>query len=193
MHRGERGTAAVEAAIIFPLAVFLVFACVEMYQYFRSAALLDRAAFSVANGVALQRELFNQGACTQANDICVYGIIAKDVFQPLDFSDGGSMIISAYAATEPDVNGDVTWKSAPEWSATFKGSSPSVTAPVSKLTDTSAFPQVRVGDTIIVAETFYDYEPFAVSGAFWNVLAGTKSMYSRFFFRPRFDDLRVLH
>lgn len=188
----ERGVAALEAAIILPVAVFMVFACVELYQYYRAAALLDRVAFTVANGVAMQRELFNQGKCDQSNDVCVYGQIAQDLFQPLDYGSNGSMVISAFAATEPDEKGSVSWKSQTEWRVFFKGTASAQPDPVSRLVDSSAFPQAKVGDTIIVAEGFYDYIPFAMSSTFWASLAGTSQIYSRFFFRPRFDDLRVL-
>lgn len=188
----QRGAAAVEAALVLPVAVFMIFACVEVYQYFRAAALLDRIAFTVANGVAMQRGLASNGQCDQSDDICVYGTMAQDLFQPLDYSKRGGMIISTYAATEPDKNGDVSWKAQPEWRVTFKGSTSSLPDPISKLGDTTVFPPARTGDTLIIAETFYDHEPFAVSSHFWTALAGTTSMYSRFFFRPRFNDLRTL-
>jgi len=189
----ERGSAALEAALIFPVAVFLIFACMELYQYYRAAALLDRVAFTVADGVAMQRELFNHDQCDKSDDICVYGAMAQDLFRPLDYGRHGGLIISAYAATEPDTNDNVFWNPQPEWRMTFKGSGPAVPDPVSKLADKSAFPPAKVGDTIIVTEAYYEHEPFAMSSAMWTALAGTSQMYSRFFFRPRFDDLRVLH
>jgi len=191
-RRLQRGAAAIEAALILPVAIFMVFACLEVYQYFRAAALLDRIAFTVANGVAMQRELLNGGQCDKSDDICVYGTMAQDLFQPLDYSARGGMIISTYAATEPDENGDVAWKAQPEWRVTFKGSTSSLPDPISRLGDTTVFPPARTGDTLVIAETFYDHEPFAISSHFWTALAGTTNMYSRFFFRPRFNDLRTL-
>ena len=189
----ERGAAAIEAALILPVAVFLVFACMELYQYYRAAALLDRVAFTVANGVAMQRELFNHGQCDKSDDICVYGAMAQDLFQPLDYGQRGGLIISAYAATEPDKNSNVTWNTQPEWRMAFKGAGSAMPDPLSKLTGNDEFPPAKVGDTIIIAEAFYDHEPFAISSKMWTALAGTSHMYSRFFFRPRFDDLRELH
>ncbi|HEY9279805.1 MAG TPA: TadE family protein [Eoetvoesiella sp.] len=181
--KGQRGVAALEAALILPVAVFLIFGCVELYQYFRVAALLDRVAFSVANGVSMQRELFDRNNCTQSNDICVYGNIAQDLFQPLDYAANGGLVISVYAATEPDADNKVTWEQEPAWPPKeFNGAS-------SAVADTSAFPPAQPGDTLIVAEAFYKYTPFAMSSTFWTNLGGTSSMYSRFLFRPRFDDL----
>lgn len=190
-HRvGERGVAALEAALILPVAVFLIFACVELYQYFRAAALIDRVAFTVANGVSMQRELFDQNRCNESNDICVYGNIAKDLFQPLDYETNGGLIVSSYAAIVPPKGGNASWKAQSEWSKPFKGTSAG--APQTKITNTDAFPPAKDGDTLIVAEIFYEHTPFAMSSTFWTSLGGTSSMYSRFFFRPRFDDLRVL-
>jgi len=189
-QRGERGVAALEAAIILPVAVFLIFACVELYQYYRAASLIDRMAFTVANGVAMQRELYDDGNCTEANDICVYQTIASDVFQPLDYAAHGGMIISAYAATEPDGSGNVVWELLPEWTKTYKGTG--APNPATKVNDSSGFPPVRVGGTVVVAEIFYEHEPFVMSSAFWETLGGKRNMYSRFYFRPRFDDMRVL-
>jgi hypothetical protein len=176
-----------------PVAIFLIFACVETYQYFRAAALLDRVAFTVANSVAMQQELFDGGQCTKANDICVFGELAPDLFQPLDYDQRGGLIISAYAATELK-EGEVTvnWEEAPAWQKIFKGTDPAASVPVSKLTGTNGFPAVKVGDTVIVAEAFYDHEPYVMSARFWKSLAGTTQLYTRFFFRPRFDDLRTL-
>lgn len=188
----ERGVAALEAALLLPVAVFLLFACLELYQYYRAAALLDRVAFTVADGVAMQRQLFNHNQCGNSDDICVYGAMAQDLFQPLNYALNGGLIISAFAATDPDKNGNVTWKAQPEWHMTFKGSGSTLPDPSSQLTDKTSFPQAHVGDTIIVAEAFYDHEPFVMSSKMWAALAGTSHMYSRFFFRPRFDDLRVL-
>ncbi|NGM85861.1 hypothetical protein G5B35_00930 [Parapusillimonas sp. SGNA-6] len=192
-RRLQRGVAALEAAIIMPVAIFLIFACVETYQYFRAAALLDRVAFTVANSVAMQHELFDRDQCTQSNDICVFDELAADLFQPLDYDQRGGLIISAYAATElTEGEATVSWEGAPQWQKVFKGTGPDVTEPVSRLAGAAGFPAVKAGDTVIVAEAFYDHEPFVMSARFWKSLAGTTRLYSRFFFRPRFDDLREL-
>lgn len=193
LHRCQRGIAAVEAAVLMPVMIFLVFGCFEAYQYYRAAALLDRVVFTVANGVSMQRELVEDRDCSKTDDICVYGTIAQDLFKPLDYDGRGGLAVSAYAATEPAENGTVTWKDQPEWRKPFKGAAAGALDTASKLSDKSVFPPANVGDTIIVAEVFYDYEPFVMSSRFWASLAGTSHMYSRFFFRPRFDDLRVLH
>ncbi|NYT61731.1 pilus assembly protein [Alcaligenaceae bacterium] len=190
--RCQRGVAGVEAAILLPVMIFLIFGCMEMYQYYRAAALMDRVAFTVANSVSMQQELADKGQCTKTDDICVYGLIAKDLFQPLDYANRGGLVISAYAATEPAGKDPVSWKNQSEWSKPYHGVEAGDLDRTSRLTDKKIFPPAVVGDTVIVVEVFYDYEPFVISSRFWEALAGTSHMYSRFFFRPRFDDLRNL-
>jgi hypothetical protein len=189
--RCQRGVAGLEAALILPVMIFLVFGCFELYQYHRAAALMDRVSFTVANGVAMQRELFDKEECTKSDDICVYRTVAQDLFQPLDYAARGGLTISAYAATASGPNNSVVWKTDYEWRKAFKGTTAHDLDFPSRLDDKSTFPPARVGDTIIVAEVFYDFEPFVMSSRFWASLAGTSHMYSRFFFRPRFDDLRA--
>lgn len=192
LRRCQRGVAALEAALIMPVMIFLVFGCFEAYQFYRAAALLDRVAFTVASGVSMQRQLVDSGQCTKTDDICVYSTIAKDLFQPLDYAGRGGLAISAYAATTPAGTEPVAWKSQPEWRKVFTGSAAGTLDTASKLEDKSVFPPANVADTIIVVEVFYDHDPFVISSRFWASLAGTSHMYSRFFFRPRFDDLRAL-
>lgn len=194
-RRLERGVAAIEAALLMPVAIFLVLGCVETYQYFRADALINRVAFTVSNGVAMQQKLYDRNQCTKSDNICIYDTIAKDLFEPLDYAAHGGLIISTYATTDiviEDGNSTVSWKNSPEWFKIYK--SPTTAAePASKITDTSIFPPPKAGDTLIVAEVFYEHDPYIMSSKFWAALGGTKQMYSRFVFRPRFDDLRTLN
>ncbi|MFA5521476.1 MAG: hypothetical protein WCY98_04565 [Castellaniella sp.] len=188
----DRGVSGIEAAILLPLGVFMIFGFIELYQYHRASALVDRLSFTIANGVAMQADLHDRGRCTNADDICVYGAIAPTLFQPLDYNSNGKIIISAYGTTTPSRNQPVAWKGTPEWQKAFRGSSPGNAAVSSRLSNKAAFPPPRVGDVLVIAEVFYDYEPFVISARFWSALGGKRVLYSRFFFRPRFSDLRVL-
>ncbi|MBV6272976.1 pilus assembly protein [Alcaligenaceae bacterium CGII-47] len=194
-RRLERGVAAIEAALLMPVAIFLVLGCVETYQYFRAEALINRVAFTVANGVAMQQTLYDRSQCTKSDDICIYNTITNDLFEPLDYAAHGGLIISAFVTTDIVIdeagNSTVSWQNAPKWFKSYKGS-PTANDPASRLTDTDIFPPPKAGDTLIVAEVFYAHEPYIMSSKFWAALGGTRQMYSRFVFRPRFDDLREL-
>src|SRR5690554_1695460 len=120
----DNGIAGIEAALIIPLMVFIIVGTMELYHYFRAAAVLDRAAFTLADGVAMQRELFDGGPCDKSDHICTYGAVAQDLLTPLDFSRNGWVIITAFAATEPASGSNpppVTWKHAFEWQRIYAG------------------------------------------------------------------------
>ncbi|RLM22677.1 hypothetical protein BIY29_11850 [Brenneria alni] len=186
--RDSGGVMAVEAALILPVAVFLIFGALELYGYFRTSAVVERTAFMVANSLSMQRELNDSMGreCRLANDICTYRTIVSDLMTPLDYENHGGIIISLYT-TSLDDSGDTVWK--PKWQRLYKGSGNSP-IPVSKLAPPADFPQAAsIGDTTIVVETFYDYVPFVIGSTFWQKLSGERQISSRVFYRPRFSTL----
>jgi len=193
--RSDRGVAAVEAALVLPLMVFIIIGTIEVYQYFRAATILDRTAHTLASGISIQRELLDRGRCTEAIDICTYGAIANDLTTPLDFSERGSVVFSVYAATEPrgKASQPVSWEKTPTWRRGYGAAAQAQgTQPASRLDPPNGFPNANLGDTVLVVEVFYNFEPFALSAAFWEALGGERRIYSRAFFRPRFSDIREL-
>ena len=193
-RRGQRGIAAIEAALVLPLVAFTIVGFIELYQYFRAVTILDRASFTLANGLSVQRELFDMRQCDRSDDICTYGAITGDLLRPLDYAQRGQVIFSVYAANEPGRNGTVNWIQTPSWQRAYRpgtegGSGSAVAA--SRL-QVAQFPPANQGDTIIAVELFYDHEPFVMSSAFWEALGGPRRVYSRAFFRPRFSDIRTL-
>lgn len=193
LWKSNQGAAGVEAAILIPVLVFLIIGFIEVYQYYRAAALMDRTAFNLASGISIQRDLYDKNQCTKSDDICTYNAIAKDLMQPLDFEKNGHATFSVYAATEPNKNSVVQWEKTPKWQKKYRGSNQSINRPEAGTNlDTAQFPPANQGDTVIAVELFYDYEPFAISSVFWNALGGEKRLYSRAFFRPRFSDVREL-
>lgn len=194
-QRAERGIAAIEAAVLIPLMAFTIVGFIELYQYHRAVALLDRTAFTLANGISIQRDVYDRNDCTRTTNICTYHAIANDLMQPLNYNRNGQIIFSVYAATEPSGWNPppVTWKDNPEWRREYKGSNQHLGVPTAtSRVDLSDFPPANRGDTILVVEMFYDHDPFVMSAAFWDNLGGQRRLYSRAFFRPRFSDIRKL-
>ncbi|MEC5318908.1 hypothetical protein VSX61_08130 [Brenneria populi subsp. brevivirga] len=191
LRRDSRGVLAVEAALIIPIGVFVIIASWELYQYFRTASVVDRTAFMVANSLSMQRELHDNADCTSANSVCTYNTIASDLMTPLDYSRNGGMVISLYQVSS-DENSAPVWTDAPNcWSRTYKGSANSHSI-VSQLTPSTDFPapaSKNTVDTVIAVEVFYDYTPFIISSAFWQALGGEKRIVSEVFYRPRFNAL----
>ncbi|MDX5628484.1 MULTISPECIES: TadE/TadG family type IV pilus assembly protein [unclassified Brenneria] len=181
-RRDNRGVVAVETALLIPIGVFVIIASWELYQYFRTASVVDRAAFMVANSLSMQRELYGSSDCTLANSVCTYNTLASDLLTPLDYNHNGGMVISLYKVTS-DENGDSVWSAC--WSEPYNHV-------VSQLTPPAGFPTPAANDSVIAVEVFYNYTPFAISSALWQALGGEKRIVSEVFYRPRFSSLCVL-
>lgn len=189
----QNGVAGIEAAIILPIMIFFIFATIELYEYYRVKAIMDRAVFSLADGVAMQTELYEGGPCNQPDHICTYGVIAKDLMQPADYANKGSVQISLFEArqTGTSSNPKYEWKAAPNWSKLCNGSG--------TCTNTNSYPQLNSNDlkanrddTVVVVQLRQRYEPFVISSKFWENLGGEVNLITTAYYRPRFDDLKNL-
>ena len=98
--RNSRGAAGLEAAIVLPLFIFFIIGIVELYQQYRTQGIIDQAAATIAHSVSQQTALYANGSCDVANNVCVYGAIAQQVFSPLDFERNGRVVVSVYVAAE---------------------------------------------------------------------------------------------
>ncbi|MEE3663844.1 hypothetical protein V2I52_18285 [Brenneria sp. g21c3] len=193
-RRDNRGVVAVETALLIPIGVFVIIASWELYQYFRTASVVDRTAFLVANSLSMQSKLNDGTDCTLLKSVCTYSSIASDLMTPLDYNNNGGMVISLYQVTS-NKNGNLVWPDKPNcWSRAYKGSTNSHSI-VSQLTPSTDFPAPAIKnkeDSVIAVEVFYNYTPFAISSALWQALGGEKRIVSEVFYRPRFSSLCVL-
>lgn len=108
LRHDRRGSVAVETAILVPLGVMVILGAWELYSYYRAVAVVDRAAFMVANSVAMQREL-TRGNTRLANDLCTYSLIASDLMTPLRYTSGDSVEIRLYASEDMHAEGEWRW------------------------------------------------------------------------------------
>ena len=194
-RRARRGVAALEAALILPLMIFIIIGGAEMYLYTRVSAVMDRIAFTVANSISMQTELIDDGACTAPDHLCTYGTIMPTLLTPLD-ADKAAVIISVYTTDRPTSGTPTAWTSISSpnhgWTRTvYKGAG--IATPTSHVSAGSLPPAIisantQTADTVIAVELFYDYQPFAISGAFFNLLF-SPHRYSRALIRPRYADL----
>lgn len=195
-RHGRRGVAALEAVIVLPLMVFIIIGGMELYFYTRVISIMDRVAFTLANSISMQPTVSDGGACTSPSQICTYGTIMPTMLTPLDAKDAAA-IISVYATNTPQGGrGPTAWTSlsAPNhgWTRTvFRGAS--AAAPTSRISAANLpagiiSNNLRTADTMIVVEIFYKYEPFAISGAFFDLVFNPQQ-YSRSLIRPRYSDL----
>jgi hypothetical protein len=195
-RRARRGVAALEAVIVLPLMVFIIIGGVEMYLYTRVMAVMDRVAFTLANSISIQTSLIDGGPCASPDHICTYGAIIPPLLMPMA-PKNAAVIISVYATNTPFNGGPPSrWTSISSpnhgWTKTvYQGAS--AAAPVSRITAASLPTAIisrnlQTADTVIAVEVFYKYQPFAFSGAFFNLLFKSQQ-YSRALIRPRYADL----
>ena len=189
LRRDDRGIAAIEAAIVLPIMVFFLFGTIETYQYFRAAAILDRAVFSIADGVAMQPKLYEGGPCDETDHLCTYGVIMGDLMQPIDYKDGGYLTIRLFEAQTS--GSSVTWKNS-TWAKKCEGST-GACGDIAAAPPPDGMPPAQPGDTILVVQGYQTYEPYVISSRFWTGLGGTEVLTATAFYRPRFDDLKTLY
>lgn len=198
-RRARRGVAALEAVFVLPLMVFIIVGGIELYLYARGIAIMDRVAFTLANSISLQTSLIDDASCSSPNRLCTYGAIMPTLLTPLA-AENASAIISVYATNEPSGgSGPSAWTSISSpnhgWTETVYQGADAGT-PASRVSAASLPPAIisnnlRTADTVIVAELFYTYTPFAVSSSLFNVFLNTRQ-YSRALIRPRYADLCTL-
>ncbi|TBU93524.1 TadE/TadG family type IV pilus assembly protein [Stutzerimonas kirkiae] len=185
------GSVAIEAALLLPLGLFAGIGAWELYSYYRAVSVVDRAAFMIANSVAMQRQLVDGGDCDLSDHICTYGALAPDLLQPLGYREGGGLVISLFATQTLADDATPAWEEQQRWQRAYQGSA-NLARLASRLDPPSGFPQASTGDTMVVVEVFYDYRPFSMSTAFWQSLGGERTIASRVFQRPRFTSLQAL-
>ena len=187
----SRGAAGLEAALILPLFIFFIVGMVELYQQYRAQGIIDQAAAQIAHSVSQQSKLHENGSCTVADNICVYDNLAEAMFQPLDYTGNGRVVVSVYAAASAGPGSNFVWQlgNASGWTRSYPGSSGLTHA---NLGSTAGLPPARGGQSLIVVETLYRSTPFVLSAKFWGLVTGSRTLYSRAVARPLYGDLRQL-
>ncbi|WP_345795714.1 TadE family protein [Castellaniella sp. MT123] len=188
--RSDRGVAAIEAAMILPIMIFFIFGTIEIYQYFRAAAILDRAAFSVADGIAMQTKLVGDGPCNATDHLCTYGVVVGDLMRPVDYKNKGRMTIRLFG-TDTDASGVTSWTSGSVWGWTCAGDGNCLPGAAGSLP--SGIPAPAPKDTLLVVQVFQIYEPFLITSRLWSSLGGSTELSTTAFYRPRFEDLKTLN
>lgn len=156
----KRGSVSLEVALLFPLAVMVLVGFSEMYFYVRAAAIIERAAFSVADSVAKRVVLTDCAWETNSTYLGTHMLMAKVTSQPLDLTKSGQVTVSAVVRN----NGNpwVTWQRR----STYTLDQASV---LGKQGGQAILPKDVVvaavagtqPDTLVVAEVFYKFQPFA--------------------------------
>ncbi len=173
--RNRSGSILIELAVAMPVLVLITLGGIEISRYVLINQKLDRVAASTSDLVA-------QAETISATDISNLLEAAKFVIRPFELAANGVVIVSSVSAS--DGNPPVV-----SWQQTGGGSLAATSAigtPGGNATLPAGF-TVASGDNVIIAEVFYDYVPWPVSG----VTSATR-LYHQAFFRPRFGALTTL-
>lgn len=156
----RRGSVSLEVALLFPLAVMVLVGFSEMYFYIRAASILERVAFSVADSVAKRVTLINCAWENNSSFLGTHMLMAQVTSQPLDLTQSGQVIVSAVVDNNDIPN--VIWQRR----STYTLEQASV---LGKEGGQAILPEGMVvaavagtqRDTLVVAEVFYQFQPFA--------------------------------
>ena len=166
LGRCRRGGVLLEFGLITPILVFLLLNGFEMARFLILNQKLQRTAMSVADLAARDDVL-------DTNDFTNLFAAGNEVFKPFALDTDGRVILSSINE-DGSGNPQVAWQ---RQSGTltansligFEGGAAVLEEPT----------LIGDGQTLIVAEVFYDFEPLI------GVIPGSRQVYHRAFYRPR--------
>lgn len=189
----DRGSAAVEMAVIIPLFVLLMLATVELYSYIRTVSQVEHTAFTIADVLGQQTQIINSTATDSPINLGSIWNDAVLLSAPLALASKGTVMITSIcdATTAPCGKVAATYSMAsgtPQiyWSAQspWNGSAMSTSNEQSGSLLPSTWP-FRNGDSAIVVEVAYTYNPFPMTQRLWPNAPGMTTIYKRVYVRPR--------
>ena len=175
--RDNGGASLIELGFAMPVLITLLLGGIEIARYVLLHQKLDRVASSIA-------DLVSQAEVISVADMQNIFDAAQFVAKPFDLPGAGTVIVSSVSnpigAPATKVN----------WQQSGAGSIPAtsqVGTPGGGATLPAGF-TVADGQTIVIAEVFFDYVPW-ILGDF----TGANQIYHRALFRPRYGGLTTLN
>ncbi|HEX5079188.1 MAG TPA: TadE/TadG family type IV pilus assembly protein [Geminicoccaceae bacterium] len=172
---GAAGNVAVEFALTLPVLMLLMLGSAEMARFVILHQKVDRVAVTTSDLVA-RAETIKESDLEDIFDA------ADLVAQPFDLASLGVVIVSA--VTNDDGSGPTI-----AWQRTGAGTA-SHTSQIGTeggSANLSADFEVREGETAIIAEVFYDFEPFLS-----ELIVEPQTLYRRAHHRPRLGTLEQI-
>ncbi len=176
LWQDKSGASLIELALAMPVLVTLLLGGVEIARYVLLHQKLDRVSSSIA-------DLVSQAETISAGDLQNIFDAAQFVAKPFDMPADGTVIVSSISNPLGGPTSQVNWQEA------GGGSIPAnsrIGTPGSAVNLPTGF-SLADGQTIIIAEVFYDYVPWILGN-----FTGTNQIYHRALFRPRYGGLTTL-
>ncbi|MGI9486286.1 MAG: TadE/TadG family type IV pilus assembly protein [Geminicoccaceae bacterium] len=171
----DRGNVVVEFALALPVLLMMLLASAELGRFVLLNQKIDRVAITMSDLVA-RTETINE---TELDDIFN---AAAHVAEPFDLGSSGRVIISS--VTNADGEGArIAWQRSGGGSF-IKASEVGTEGETADLSEDFA---VREGETAIVSEVFFDFEPFLS-----EIIVSPRVIYRRAHHRPRLGTLDTI-
>jgi hypothetical protein len=169
------GNVAVEFALVLPVLMLLMLGSAEMARFVILHQKVDRVAVTTSDLVA-RAETIKE---SELDDIF---LAAEFVARPFDLPNLGVVIVSA--VTNEDGSGArVAWQRSGGGSASHSSQVGTEGGAASLGADF----EVREGETAIIAEVFYEFEPFLS-----ELIVEPQTLYRRAHYRPRLGTLEEI-
>ncbi|GAB6053448.1 pilus assembly protein [Magnetospira thiophila] len=171
----RRGVLAVEIAFAIPLLLGLILSGVEITRYVLLNQKIERTTMTVA-------DLVSQAETLTGAEVDNLFVAGDFVMEPFDINTDGQVIVSSLVGNA----GGATVA----WQRTYgggTGGSRFGTAGGSAVLP-SGF-AIESGESVVVAEVFYDYTPMFMGGDLVEGVVGNVQLYNSALFRPRFTNV----
>lgn len=173
--RDRRGGVLVESVFTIPVALMMLMGGFEIARLTLIHQKMDRAATAMADLVSQSEDI----SVSQLNDMFN---AMQHIMEPFDMSGKGVVIVSS-------IGKPVSASTTIYWQRNGAGGV-TATSQIGTEGNAPTLPTgfvVRDGESLIVAEVYYDYSPLL----FFDFV-GANQLYHRAFFRPRYGGLDVL-
>lgn len=191
--RSDRGSVAIETVILTPLMVFLLVGFSALYFYMRVVSSVEHTAFTLADSIGQMSEVINDSSTSNADNLGSIWAAAVSLSAPNTLSTNGAVIVTSVCdgltnpcgSTARDTTSMAAGSPMVYWTASAPWNAKGMTTQVAtKAPLPSAWP-FRDGDSALIVEVFYSYNPFAALKSFWPGAPGTQTIYKRVYVRPR--------
>lgn len=187
----RQGSVALETAFFIPLLCLIMVGFWETYTYIRAVALVERATFSVGDMMARQNSpLVDCGNTSNSLNLGTYILAAEKVVTPLDLSNNGEVILSGI--DNPAGVPTVRWQRRSTYALSGISSAVGQQSGRATLPAGVAPFTTPVGDTLLVAEVFYQFSPFAATQRFWPGAPASVTIKRITYFHARTTALNTL-
>lgn len=176
LERDRSGALMIEMAFAMPVLATLMLGGVEVARYVLLHQKLDRVASSIA-------DLVSQAEAVSTGDLLNVFDAAQYVAKPFDLPADGAVIVSSVTNPLGSGGARINWQQ-------VGGGGVSAASRIGSAGGSASLPDGFVladGQTIIVAEVFYDYNPWILGN-----VTGSEQIYHMSLYRPRYGGLTIL-